>query len=365
MAQITIDYVTMRIMDRTIENVIEQYLDLSVEDFISYKPWGKKDLKYKKAVRFGHIIIYYDGSSNMGVCVEMSGEGCREYCSYKNNPAALLQLFYCLGPNDNVTRLDIAFDDFDGALSLAVIMSKVGKMEIRTRLKNMRSISDLRNDDALTIYFGHPTSKYEVRIYNKAAETHYAGHWIRAEEILRNDIANCFVHQYMDAFDSGESAGDMQDLFAKKAAQVFLEKFAFIEMTDSNVSRCDVCIWWTDFLGTNTRLRLKLPMPNRTTDIEDSISWLKKTVAPKLAATVLIVGPGFLIEMLQTGIKACSKQSSAYAQLRAICKLHGRTPYQELCDTTSIECLQYLLNEIERYLETITKGGDDNAEADR
>jgi len=79
---------------------------------------------YKLKLQFNGIGIYYDGSENMGVHVEMSGKGCRDYEAHKQDWRQLIALIQ-LG-HGHLTRLDIAIDTVDGSIDLFQINEHLG-----------------------------------------------------------------------------------------------------------------------------------------------------------------------------------------------------------------------------------------------
>ena len=74
---------------------------------------------YPKCLHFGGISICYGGRDDMGICVNMSGQGCRSFETYGNGD--YYSLFDAIIENYsedaekrqmNLTRLDVAYDDF-------------------------------------------------------------------------------------------------------------------------------------------------------------------------------------------------------------------------------------------------------------
>lgn len=52
---------------------------------LKYVPWQKMDRGrngYRQRYFFKNISILYDGAENVGVCVDMSGTGCRAFETY-------------------------------------------------------------------------------------------------------------------------------------------------------------------------------------------------------------------------------------------------------------------------------------------
>jgi len=78
---------------------------------------GYRDRKY-----FSCISIHYNGRSDMGVWVEMSGQGCRTFESL--SAVGWEGLFHFISKNGlNITRLDVAYDDHTGVLPMEKLIS--------------------------------------------------------------------------------------------------------------------------------------------------------------------------------------------------------------------------------------------------
>lgn len=91
---------------------------------LSHVPWtetkgarGYRDRKY-----FSCISIHYNGRSDMGVWVEMSGQGCRTFESLSK--VGWEGIFSFIRDNGlKITRLDVAYDDHSGILNIREIAS--------------------------------------------------------------------------------------------------------------------------------------------------------------------------------------------------------------------------------------------------
>lgn len=80
---------------------------------------------YPNCIYFGGISICYGGREDMGVCCSMSGKGCRTFETYGNgNYKSLFDVILENYSEDvdkrkmNLTRLDVAYDDFEGILEI-------------------------------------------------------------------------------------------------------------------------------------------------------------------------------------------------------------------------------------------------------
>lgn len=261
-SQVLIDWLTFSVKETDPNKVIQTYLGMDPDLF---QDTGHSLMGYNKVKRFSDILVCSDGREDdyfrdMGVCVSMSGNGCRTFetmskltldlTDKQGTPSVAFPALFQLLASDadaNVSRIDIACDDREGYLDMDEIIAKAQNNAINSRLKKRRIVYSLdgTQKDGATVYIGAPSSSFRVRIYDKALEQGEPGHWIRVELVMRSKNANAFVEQ-MTGF---ENVG-------KLAAQVINDKFSFIERDDSNITRCTVCDWWRDFVEELESVRL-------------------------------------------------------------------------------------------------------------
>lgn len=170
---------------------------------------------YADCMRFGGVSIYYNGRNedvDMGICVEMSGQGCRDFEAYGHGDYK--KIFRIILDNYNVdaskrdmniTRLDIAFDDFEGVLDLRLLCKEC-------QLGNFVSIlpdwhCDVGNKELAVCHGSRNSSNVYIRFYDKFLEqlkkhrlkadvlsADLGGdHWIRAELMLKKECALGFI----------------------------------------------------------------------------------------------------------------------------------------------------------------------------
>lgn len=160
---------------------------------------------YENTAVYQHIRIHYSESEhavNFGCCVEMSGQGCREYedIDYRSLEDLVHIIDYKGG---HISRLDVAFDDkhnhfpiFDMAeLSRAALAREFTARS--SRFKVDYSASDRSDDLGISVQHGSRKSDFYLRIYDKRAERGVfdkLAHWVRCEMQLKNDVAMAFVH---------------------------------------------------------------------------------------------------------------------------------------------------------------------------
>lgn len=142
---------------------------------------------------------------DMGTWLEMSGSGCRAFETYGSGRYEDLLGFVIDNPETvNLTRLDVAFDDFTGLLDIARICDDTRQRKFRSKAEFWEVIES-SNGQSLTV--GSPQSKVLVRIYDKLAERlakvqnpsdrdkimAEISHWTRVELQLRDERAREFI----------------------------------------------------------------------------------------------------------------------------------------------------------------------------
>ena len=205
---------------------------------------------YHDRLYFGGISIHYNGREDMGVCCEMSGQGCRTFEEYSKLPGLWDDLFALIDEESlHITRLDVAYDDHTGVLDINRIMEDVDSGHFVSRLrysKTERSKTSGNDVIGQSVQIGSSKSDFLVRIYDKAVERGYTDgrYWIRVELQMRDRRAEAFLA-------SDLSLGEM-------FAGVLLNYLRFVEpcYTDSNKSRWAMAEYWADFLGDVECIRL-------------------------------------------------------------------------------------------------------------
>lgn len=205
--------------------------------------WGADDERFYKsdATRSAAEKVRTD----MGICLDMSGQGCREFESIPGND--WLKFLNDICDRDfktNITRLDLAYDDHIGTLDLNRIAQDVKDRYYTSPSKKAQIVwSDDQVNDVigLTVYIGSKSSDVMVRIYDKAAEREFGPelHWVRCELQLRHDrciaaVAEILKHQHV----------------GRTAAGILKNYLQFREpvTTDENKSRWPVASYWDKVL---------------------------------------------------------------------------------------------------------------------
>ena len=316
--QVLVDWLTFSVKEQDPAKVIREYLGLDPELF---QDAGYGLLGYNRVLRFSDICVCYEPRENdffrdMGVCVSMSGNGCRALetmskLTQAGQDSVFPTLFQLLAADEtaNVSRLDIACDDREGFLNMEEIVEKVQANEINSRMTKRSVIVsfDGTQRSGSTIYLGAPSSDFRVRIYDKALEEGVDGHWIRVELVMRHKNAAAFVEQ----MNSAPSVG-------KLAAQVVNDKFSFIERDDSNITRCTVCGWWQSFVDEleSVRLVARCVVQHSVERIEN---WIESQVGPSLAVILNTLGWPHLFELARAAAgRLSARQLSLISDYNAL-----------------------------------------------
>lgn len=275
-----VDWVSVTLKNvHDVHDVID-LLGLPRENFCDF-PTGKYG--YRSHKRFGHIAIYYDGRSDMGIHVEMSGQGCREFEQYTKKDWS--QFFALLLNFDvNFTRLDLAIDDFRGYFTIEQVIQKVKRGHVASRFREARRHDSWKiatgENTGMTIYFGDASSRLQVRFYDKYRERISKGHeilegvtfWNRVECQLRQERATAAaVILAHEQHNTGQLVMGILQNYIR-----FL-----VPCEDTNKSRWKTCKWWEEFLHDVEKLKLTQVAPDAT--IERAKSWVDRQVAPTLA----------------------------------------------------------------------------------
>lgn len=236
---------------------------------------------YYKALALGNIYVGYEPYGfAKGVCVSMSGQGCRTYESLGGDFNKLRSRLHA-DPNVNVTRWDIACDDRSGLLNVETMINSLFNKGLRSHCEKRKIHIDLNGEDIAgsTIYIGSKKSDFFIRIYDKAKETYdpvrqpelYNSPWVRVELVLKKQYAQ-------NALDQMENRDDL-GLFV---AEMINGHMAFIERDDSNISRCSLISWWSEFLECLESVKIWSKGEIKHS-FDKSLEWVRKQYGPVLA----------------------------------------------------------------------------------
>lgn len=156
------------------------------------------DLKSKEKGLYGYLFSYVAPGCTVlyspdrpDVHVQLSGRGCDMF-----DPLSLPE-------HAKITRLDIAFDSFDGAYTVDDVRGCLLRGQFGGTARHITGfVGFTREAPGQTLYIGSPKSDARLRIYDKASEQGIApeqregySDWSRFELQLRGDVAKVAYSQ--------------------------------------------------------------------------------------------------------------------------------------------------------------------------
>lgn len=270
---------------------------------------------YHSQLACGDIRILHDGKADMGIHIQFSGQGCRQWETYWGSEwENLLGRLYDAGAN--FSRLDLAVDDIryngdDPYFRVADLIKRAKKGHCRSKWRKGRTeesfyLADGKSEGH-TIYFGRSSSDLQLRIYEKDHERKNEGFdlhenltaWNRVELQLRDKRALDTVELILKGNNSGEI------IFG-----ILSNYLNFCDPNgDSNKARWPISQFWLDFLNDAEKLRLAKKAPDKT--IPQKMNWLHNQVSATEAEVWWALGsPGeeYFVEMMERGMEKMTEQ---------------------------------------------------------
>lgn len=279
---------------------IETFLHM---DMTWFKPSRPKLWNFRHSFSYENISVDFDpypNSPNSGVVVTMSGGGCDSFEAYSEWDSWEDFLKFCYAGEPRLgfhcSRLDLAIDDIVSREQLEA--GQVGLLDpdtvsvygesrsFRSRssifsvIKELTAERVLRGNPGFTLYIGSQKSKQGFsRIYDKAVEQSYDGHWMRVELVCKNDHAMALVDKLCSSIPLGTVVVSMLE-----------NRFSFVEDLDHKyfssgmMNKAPVSSWWTVFLSCVSKEETQLCLTKRIkSTVEKAAAWVNKQVVNSLA----------------------------------------------------------------------------------
>jgi phage replication initiation protein len=219
---------------------------------------------YRDRLYYDGIHIHHNGTEEMGICVELSGQGCRNFETHgKGDYDGIFDLIL-EHYNDiselremNITRLDVAYDDFQGLLNIKKLVTEAKKGNYVSRMKDVQVIF---SNKGCSVNHGSNKSNIYIRIYDKKMERKREDidHWVRCELQMRKDNARGFIKlknnidkNYFDTLNNylryvipSENETNKRMLPTAKYWSKWLESFGTVSIFDKpgadyNIAKCE------------------------------------------------------------------------------------------------------------------------------
>ncbi len=235
-SNILIDWLTFSSKIDTVHSIIS-FLGLSECEF--KKVSGR--YYYGVGWRFGNITVYSEGlTPDMGICVEMSGQGCRDFETFGTGDwYSVFEYYYKHKDYVNLSRIDIAYDDFERLLDLDKIIDDTFNGNYVSKNKHWNVQKGSRG---ATVEHGYRGGSFYIRIYDKKAERKREDldYWCRCEIQLRDKLPVNFVNCLLAGKDS------IEELYFKVLNNYI--RYLKPSETDSNKRRWETAEHWERFL---------------------------------------------------------------------------------------------------------------------
>lgn len=279
-----VDWLSVTFLD---EQNFEECIDVFGLDPGLFVEMKKGRYGYRKMVQYNYISVLYDGREDMGVHVELSGQGCRYF--EQESDICWNELFVRLVTDFkhkvNINRLDLAIDDTVGYFKITQAINNVKRGNCVSLFRKARRISNLNiqqgGEFGHTLYFGSPSSKLMFRFYDKLEEMK------AKKKVVSDDIE---IWNRIEVSLQDERAESVVQILAEETLQVgeivrgllkHYIKFKSKSKTDKNIYRWPLTPWYKKFLDDVQPLRITTKTPDRS--IQRIYSWINKSVIKSFA----------------------------------------------------------------------------------
>ncbi len=246
-------------------------LDCSPEDWI---PLDYGSHGYQSAIAGpGGARLDFDAKGRWDFNLSLPGKACRRV----GGDRMISLLRFCFENAGKARRIDVCIDDYGHTVTPEMVMSAAQGPDVVTKVKQGRIIQgfDIKSDAVTgqTVYFGSPTSRRQMRVYDKNLESDGEIDAVRWEMQERDDAAETLL-------------GDL----AYQPWQIIIPRriVSFIDFRDyesnSEVEHRERLDWFKAFVGSVERANVYIAQGIGT--VRDKIDWIRRTIAPMLAVAM-------------------------------------------------------------------------------
>lgn len=293
---------------------------LSIVEFLGLQDVNFENLKgfygYQDRLYFDGISIHYNGREDMGICVEMSGKGCRAWEKYGNSDydglfAEILENYSENAEKRkmNITRIDVAYDDFNDVLDLPLLCRETQSGNYVSRFKDWQVIN---GNKGIAVNHGSNKSNVYIRIYDKRLEQHaekLVKHWVRCELQIRKECALGFIR--------------LKDTIENKYFMVLNNYLRYIVPTNnkSNSSVLDTAPYWLNFIE-SAESKSIFCKPAYNYSFDKLYSFVNGQVSGAISTYIDVVGVDqFLVDINRS--RKGKKLNSHYKYIKDDCDAHA------------------------------------------
>ncbi|PJO40548.1 replication initiation factor domain-containing protein [Lysinibacillus xylanilyticus] len=246
---------------------------------------------YTITYRYSNIEFMYAPDEGKYL-LNMTGQGCREFEQISVLDYEMLFGMLIGQLSANVSRIDIAIDDFNCIYKVNTIRKAVQSGQAVTHIRTWGTHQrgnvgghDLTMDN---FYLGTLKSRYSINVYDKKMEQEAKNkevtvpHWTRTELRLKEEYATRFARiialstgndnlgQYVMSFLNNSIT------FVKKKSLSFDTNRTRIAENQDNWTH-----WWKKYLGEVGKLSLSQKAPDKS--VERTVNWFLTQIVPSMA----------------------------------------------------------------------------------
>lgn len=247
---------------------------------------------YLKSAIWDNIEFYFEGhNDSMGIWLNLGGQGCRQFEElFEHTKWTWIEVFeFVLEEKANVTRLDIAIDDFNNIFTIHQLELCMRNGCVASRFKHGRNFEKINLEtgktEGQTLYFGQ--SEVIFRFYDKYYERLQRGKyfhediktWVRSEVQLRGNRAKAALDVIVN------NDMDLGDFLRGLLNRYIAFK---VKGNDTNRARWKNTRWWDKFLNNIGKIKLSLQAPDKS--VLRTKDWIDKQVLASLATLYISLG---------------------------------------------------------------------------
>nr|WP_243894638.1 MobT family relaxase [Clostridium perfringens] len=282
-----IDYIRIRFPTTDVKFVVNNILKLKLE-YMIHEDYGF--YSYSEHYVIGNVFVLVSQDIEKGVLIELKGQGCRQFekfllAQHRSWYDFLLDALLAGGV---MKRMDLAINDMTGILDIKELTNKCNNEEcisVFRSFKSYRSGELVRRDEKIgmgnTLYIGSLKSEVYFCIYEKDYEQYIkldipideAKIKNRFEIRLKNERA---YHAAVDLLANRDAERTTFSIINRYIRFVNKEK-------DKNRRDWKINEHWSYFIGEG-REKLKLTTNPEPYNIQKTLNWLSRQVAPTLKA---------------------------------------------------------------------------------
>ncbi|WWU64498.1 MobT family relaxase [Clostridium baratii] len=280
-----IDYIRIRFPTTDVKYVVNEILKLKLE-YMIHEDYGF--YSYSEHYVIGNIFVLVSQDIEKGVLIELKGQGCRQY---ENFLLAQHRSWYdflldALLAGGVMKRMDLAINDMIGILDIEELTDKCNNEEcisVFRSFKSYRSGELVRRNEKIgmgnTLYIGSLKSEVYFCIYEKDYEQ-YVKLDIPIDEVK---IKNRFEIRLKNERAYHATVDLLANRDAERTAFSIINRYIRFVDREEKISRSK---WetnedWSYFIGEG-REKLKLTTNPEPYDINKTLNWISRQVAPTL-----------------------------------------------------------------------------------